>query len=89
MYQDLRSKVADQLIEQKEPLPYWKLVQLGKLFEIPTHPTMDKGFQAAVQATYGPAPAADEAPPKVPSGAAPDIGESFMTNTQQLEKGVL
>jgi len=90
MYDDLRTKVVHQLAEQEEPLPYAKRIQLGTLFDLPTDETMDPAFVRAIQATYGPAPASDEAnAPHPMSPSKPfDVAHDVMTVSQQAEKGM-
>lgn len=91
MYAELQQKVAGELVDLKEPLPYAKRVQLATLLDVPTDATMDPKFVKAVQGTYGPTPAADEeggAAPLPGSGKAPDVATNMFTASQEIEKGL-
>lgn len=89
LYDDIRHKVADAVVDRGTQLPYAKRVELGILFGLPTDPTMTPEFQRAVQATYG-APAPDHesgAAKPMPSGRAIEIAETTASAGDALEQG--
>lgn len=90
MYEDLKGRVTDHVINSKERLPRSKLQQLSVLFDEPYHFSMEPGFMLAMQQAAA-APAQDAAQGSqgfiAPSARkAPDTAAQMMTNTQRLSQ---
>lgn len=49
LFESMRTQLTQELTRTNKPLPYAKQIQLGLLFDIPAHPSLEPGFIAAMQ----------------------------------------
>lgn len=49
VYESIRSHVTEHLAASKAPISYQKQLQIGILFQVPTHPTLEPAFVRAMQ----------------------------------------
>lgn len=82
LYDQIVARVGTQLTEQKEPMPYQKLVQLSTLLDKPLDETMTPKFIRDMQASNPPPQAP---PPPPPSGPPPQTVKMSQTSMQRIE----
>lgn len=60
MWPMIQSKVMETVSALDKPVPYSKLIQLGIMFETPTHPTLAPEFRASIKKMYDESAAAQQ-----------------------------
>jgi hypothetical protein len=91
-YADLQRTAFNAITEADEPIPYDARLKLGLLLGIPTDPTLDPAFVAAMQASYAAQPSeAGQQPGAQPllspsRRAAPQLSGAQQTDTQRIEQ---
>lgn len=82
LYDQIRTEVTNNLVDQKSELPYGKRIQLAIMLDIPTDRTLAPDFVQAIQGTFSPAEKSGaESPP--PTLSRPlNVANALQTATQ-------
>lgn len=82
LFQEGQQRVIQRAAELKNPVAYPELLRLGRLFDIPVHPSLEPENAAALAAAH--TPAAKPAPAAAPPSAPPTPSIANPTNLSSL-----
>lgn len=86
LYQDVRGKLEDKLLESKERLPYAQRILLGVLFELPTDPSLRPSQMARTQRMYAMQNQVKQQQQQAAS-APSSVDGAYQTEAQRVESG--
>jgi len=87
LYQQIQTEIVQHISTMKDRMPYEKRVQLGKLFGVPTDPTLEPQFVASMRKLYGDASQGQQPAAAAPKGARRPMkttGAQALTPSQEL-----
>jgi hypothetical protein len=88
-FAEIQAKVSERCADRNKPLPYQTKIQLGRLLNVPTDPTLDPSVVQALQGSYASHPQGGGGTPQGPANRKGPANLSLEKNSQSTVESAM